>query len=158
MIMPNLLLQKPNKNSKIKDHTKAPKKGLQLWTDGHLAELLKGSETIQSSLKYAPKTIAQLSKRFVKQIQKGNVDSAMKLVSNNMQNGILPLIPLLSCITQKHPKSALTTEEIILPFQPESVHQIKYENTNADAVRNPALKTKHNSELSAWMQMVGKGF
>ena len=64
--MPNLLLQKPNKNSKIKDPTKAPKKGLQLWTDGHLAELLKGSETIQSSLKYAPKTIAQLSKRFVK--------------------------------------------------------------------------------------------
>ena len=75
-----------------------------------------------------------------------------------MQNGLLLLIPLLSCISQKHPKSAPATEEVILPDQPESIHQVRYENTNADAVRNPALKTKLNSERSAWMQMVGKGF
>ena len=47
--MPSLLLQKPSKDLKAKDHTKALEKRLQLWTDGHLAELLKEDETIQST-------------------------------------------------------------------------------------------------------------
>ena len=131
-----------------KDHTKALERRLKLWTDGHLAELLKGGETIQSSLKHVdgPKTIAQLSKKFVEQMQKGNVDSAIKLITSNMQNGILPLTDTtLKLLKQKHPKSAPTTEEVLLLDQPESIHQIKYENVNADAVRKAALKTKGGS-------------
>ena len=46
---------------------------------------------------------------------------------------------------QKHPKSALSTEEVLLPDQPESIHQVKYENINADAVRKAVLKTKGGS-------------
>ena len=67
MIMPSLLLQKPSKGSKSEDHTKAVEKRLQLWTDGHLAELLKECETTQSSRKQVntPKIIAQLLKKFV---------------------------------------------------------------------------------------------
>ena len=94
-----------------------------------MAELLKKGETIHSSLKQvnAPKTIAQLSKKFVEQMQKGNVDSAIKLISDNMQNGILPLTDTtLKLLKQKHPKSALMTEEVLLLDQPESIHQIKY--------------------------------
>lgn len=43
-------------------------------------------ETIRSSLKQvnASKTIAQLWKKFVQQMQKNNVDSAIKLITNNM--------------------------------------------------------------------------
>ena len=64
MIMPHLLLQKPCKDSKTKERR------LKLWTDGHLAELLKEGETIQSSLKQtdATKTIAQLSRKLVEQM------------------------------------------------------------------------------------------
>ena len=60
IIIPSLLLQKTCKNSKTNDHNKALKRRLKLWTDGHLAELLKEGETIQSSLKQvnAPKTNA----------------------------------------------------------------------------------------------------
>ena len=121
MIMPCLLLQKPSKYSKAKDHIKALERRLKLWTDGHLAELLKGGETIQSSLKHVdgPKTIAQLSKKFVEQMQKGNVDSAIKLITNNMQTGIPPLTDTtLKLFKQKHPKSAPTTEGVLLPDQP----------------------------------------
>ena len=69
IIIPSLLLQKTCKNSKTKDHNKALKRRLQLWTDGHLAELLKEGETIQSSLKQvnAPKINAELAKKFVMQ-------------------------------------------------------------------------------------------
>ena len=85
MITPSLLLQKPSKDSRAKDHTKALERRLKLCTDGHLTGLLKEGETMQSSLKHvdAPKTIAQLSKMFVEQMQKGNVDSAIKLITNN---------------------------------------------------------------------------
>ena len=70
--MPSLLLQKPSKDSKTKDHTKALERTLQLWTDEHLAEILKEGETIQSTLKLvnAPKTIAQLSKIFQNKCKK----------------------------------------------------------------------------------------
>ena len=85
--MPSRLLQKPSKDSNSKDHTKALERRLQLWTDGHLGELLKEGETMQSSLELvnAPKTITQLSKKIVEQVQKG-YDSAIKLMQNGMQN------------------------------------------------------------------------
>ena len=151
MIMPSLLLQKTSEDSKGKNHTKALERILKLWTDGHFAELLKEAETIQSSLKQvnAPKTIAQLSKKFVEQMQRGNVDSAIKLIINNMQNGILPLADTTpNLLKQKHPKSAPTTEEVLLPEQPESIHRIKYDNINADAVHKAALKIEGGSEPS----------
>ena len=34
--------------------------------------------------------MAQLSKKFVEQMQKGNVDSAIKLITNKMEKGIIP--------------------------------------------------------------------
>ena len=79
-------------------------------------------------------------------MQKVNVDSAIKLITNNMQNRILPLTDTtLKLLKQKHPKSAPTTEEVLLPDQPESIHRMKYENINADAVSKAALKTKGGS-------------
>ena len=76
-------------------------------------------------------------------MQKGNVDSAIKLITNNMQKGILPLTDTtLTLLKQKRPNSVLTTEEVFLSEQSESIQQIKYENINADAVCKPALKTK----------------
>ena len=54
-------------------------------------------------------------------MQKGNVDSAIKLITNNMQNGILTLTDTtLKLLKQNHPKSAPTTEEVPLPDQPKS--------------------------------------
>ena len=79
-------------------------------------------------------------------MQKGSVDSAIKLIINNMQNGILSLTDTtLKLLKQKHPKSTPTTEEALLPDQPESIHRIKYENINADAVHKAALKIKGGS-------------
>ena len=51
MIMPNLLLQKPSKNSKAKDHLKALERRLESWISGDLLELSKEAETIQKRLR-----------------------------------------------------------------------------------------------------------
>ena len=48
IIMP-LLLQKPTKNSKSKEHVRYLEKRLYLWRKGHLEELLEEGRTIQSN-------------------------------------------------------------------------------------------------------------
>ena len=63
-----------------------------------------------------------------------------------MQNDTLPLTATtVKLLKQKHPKSARTVEEFLLTGQPESIHQIKFENINVDAVRKTALKPKGGS-------------
>ena len=82
-------------------------------------------------------------------MQNGNVDSAIKLITNNTQNRIPSLTDTtVKLLKQKHPKSAPATEEVLLPDQPESIHQIKFENINADPVRKAPLKTKGGSGAS----------
>ena len=50
-VMPSLLLQKPSRKSKSKDHLKALESRLKLWHTGEIMELLKEAETIQKDLK-----------------------------------------------------------------------------------------------------------
>ena len=66
MIMPSLLLQKPSKSSKAKDHILSLERRMELWHNGHVSELFHESETIQKCLKSPNKksTIAQISKKF----------------------------------------------------------------------------------------------
>ena len=93
MVMPNVLLQKPARNSKSKDHLEALNGRLNLWKEGELTELLIEGETIQKSLSGSKsiKTIAELWTKFKNYIKKGNISAAVKLLTNNMHDGILPL-------------------------------------------------------------------
>ena len=107
---------------------------------------------IQSSLKQVdtPETMTKLSKKFVEQMQKGN---------NNMENGILLLTDTtLKLLKQSHPKTAPSTEEVLVPDQPESIHHMKYENNNADAVCKAVLKTKgygsSGMDADAWKRIL----
>ena len=50
-VMPSLLLQKPSRKSKSKDHLKSLESRLKLWHTGEIMELLKEAETIQKDLK-----------------------------------------------------------------------------------------------------------
>ena len=45
--MPALLLQKPSKTSKTKDHLKALERRLRLWEEGNITELVNESIIIQ---------------------------------------------------------------------------------------------------------------
>ena len=143
--MPSLLLQKPSKDSKAKDHISALERCLKLWHSGNIIELLKEGETIQKGLKsiYKEKSIAEISKQFAARMQKGNVNGAIKLLTNNMQNGILPLTKeTIKLLKQKHPDPSPAVEEVLLPDKPEAVHPIKFENINADVIRKACNENK----------------
>ena len=64
-----------------------------LWHDGDVLELLKEGATIQGTLKSVNtrNTIGEISKKFVIKMQQGNINGAIKLLTNNMQNGVLPI-------------------------------------------------------------------
>ena len=92
-VMPALLLQKQNKNSKAKEHVAALERRLELWENGYTIELLSEGESIQEMLLTGerPKNIAKISVKFKELMQKCNVNEALKLLTNQMSNGILPL-------------------------------------------------------------------
>ena len=49
-VIPALLIRKPNKNSKAKDHVAALEKRLELWENGNIIKLLNEGESIQERL------------------------------------------------------------------------------------------------------------
>ena len=51
MVMPSLLLQKPSRKSKSRDHLKSLENQMKLWNAGEMMELLKEGETIQKDLR-----------------------------------------------------------------------------------------------------------
>ena len=64
-----------------------------LWASREILDLLHNGEMIQKDLRPSntPSTVAKISKRFTREMQKENATNAMKLLTDNMQNGILPL-------------------------------------------------------------------
>ena len=95
-------------------------------------------------------SINEISKKFAREMRKGNVHNAMKLLTNNMKNGILPLNKkTLEQLKQKHTQRRDANPEIMLPDKPEEIHPIKFDSIDAENVRKAALKTRGGAELDA---------
>ena len=81
-------------------------------------ELLKESGTVQKNMKTTNKmtSINEILKKFTQEMRKGNVPNAMKFLTNNMKNGVLPLKTLEQLkLKQKHPERRDADPEIMLP-------------------------------------------
>ena len=93
MIMSNLLLPKPSKISKSKEHQRSLERCLDLWKNGEYEDLLCEYETIQKFLTSVqkPSTITEISRTFKQLMQKGNINAALNLPTNHTSHGILPL-------------------------------------------------------------------
>ena len=46
-VMPTLLLQKPRKNSKSKDHLKSLERRFEIWNKGNISQIYEEGKTIQ---------------------------------------------------------------------------------------------------------------
>ena len=85
--MPALLLQKRSKSLKSKDYAALERK-LKLWEEGKIEELLYEGQTIQEKLKSSDSsmTITKISMKIRILISKDNMNSALKLLTNNVSN------------------------------------------------------------------------
>ena len=148
-IMPSLLLQKPSKNSKAKEHTLALKRRLELWEQGNLHELFKEAKAIQKQLTSGNKKadILSISKRFANLMKSGNVNGALKLLTDNMSGGILPLNDeTLNLLIQKHPEAKDITEDVtFIHDQIQEVHPIVFEEIDSKMIERVASKMKGGS-------------
>ena len=123
--------------------TTSKQRRLELWYRGEIKELLFETETIQDRLKSTNKTknIAQLSKQFVTLMAKGNINGALKLLSNNMSNGILPLNDeTLQLLQQKHPDAQQVSEDTLLQGNIPEVHPVIFKEIDDEMVKQAAIK------------------
>ena len=93
IVISNLLLQEPSRNSSSKDQLETLKRRLDLCKEGELTEFLIEVENTQKSLSDSKsiKAIAELCKKFKKYMEKHNVNAVLKLLTNSMKDGILLL-------------------------------------------------------------------
>ena len=151
MVMPSLILQKPSRNSKAKDHSEAIQRRMILWQSGDLLQLFKEAETIEKGQKDSikQKSIAQLSKKFVEYVNKGNINSAIKRLSNDMESDILPLNDItLNLLKQKYSCESEADKQFLIDDIPQYIHRIKYGCIDVKVIGNTALRTRGGSGLS----------
>ena len=148
MIMPHLLLQKPCKESKAKDHSEALKRRMAFWQRGDLDSVFRECETIQKRMKKsAPSnSIEAISKKFATLMKKGNVSAAVKILTNSMEGGILPLTEeTMQLLQSKHPDAKECLPEAVIDMQVPDVHPVVFEEIDGESVRKAAMATKGGS-------------
>ena len=137
MVMHHLLLQKPHSRSKVKDHVKFLERWLSLWQQGDIPALLLEGRTIQQKLTNTfsgDDHTKKLAKSFAKHIRKGNVKSALWMLSGiqgspfsareTVDQDNLGNKTVLEVLKEKHPEAqginegVLLIEAIELPFHP----------------------------------------
>ena len=101
-----LLLQKLSKSSKVKDLLQALERHIKLWDEDNIEGLLYEGMTIEQRLRSdkGVMTTAKIPLKFKNLISKRTVNEALKLLTDKMHKGILPLTKeTLELIVQKHP-------------------------------------------------------
>ena len=127
MIKTNLFLQKPSKISKLKKYPLSLEQRLDLWKNGEFEKLLFKGETIQKFLKSIkkPSKIPEISGTFKQLMQKSNINTALNLLANNMDHGILPLDQkTIAKLVLRHPQESCVSEDILINEPLEKVHSV----------------------------------
>ena len=66
---------------------------------------------------------------------KGNIDLTLILLTNNMENGVLPLNKdTLSRLIQKHPKGQMASQGILLNGLLQNVHPVKFQSIDKEMI------------------------
>ena len=74
---------------------------------------------------------------------KGKINSALYLLTNNMENGVYK--DTLSKLIQKHPKGKMTSKDILLNGALQDIHPVKFQSIDEEMIRKAAIITKGGS-------------
>ena len=145
--MPNLLLQKPSKNSKAKDDLTAVERRMQCWLKRDLMELLHEGEMIRRNLtqQLTKGDIGKISNKFTTLMRKGNVNAAINLVTQNMKNRYYPWTTKYLTFSDWNILTQKILMKVMLLNVPERIHPVKLE-----MIRKAAMKTRGGSGPSGF--------
>ena len=155
-VFPILLLQKPSKRSKTKDHIKCLERRLSSWSNGDLEELVREGRTLQHRLPrhrsaQSAKANTNLARSFTNLMFMGKCKAALDLISNTQTGGIFhlndpvnsddPTSPTVrEVLISKHPPAQPVYSKCILDDEPQNPHPIIFESLDGNAIRSAALK------------------
>ncbi len=154
IVLPILLLQKPHRKSKAKEHAACLERRLRVWKEGNLNDLVLEGRAIQCCLpKYNSPTAKQnLSRSFANLMFAGKTKAALDLLSRAQKGGVLhledpsdpnhPGSPTVrDALNSKHPQGQQAHAKCILPSAPQDVHPVVFDFIDANAFRSAALRT-----------------
>ena len=137
IVLPILLLQKPSRTSKTKQHIALLERRLGLWSNGDLDELVRDGRAIQQRL---PKNVltkanSSLARSFSNLMFMGKCKATLDLLSRGEKGGILhlndhvnpddPLSPTVrESLVQKHPVGQPAYSSCIVPDEPQDSHPV----------------------------------
>lgn len=164
-----LLLQKPSKRSKTKDHIIHLQRRLDLWNKGYIGQLLDEGRCLQVRLasRKAPGKGDIDGRIFRSLMAQGKVRSALNYLSRDQSGGVLGLddiIPQSNGLTtrdilrDKHPPGKPACPESLLPDQSDIVNPIIFNNLDSECILHAALHTQGAAGLSgldafAWRRL-----
>ena len=146
MIMPALILQKTSMKCKTSEIKKHIERRLVLWRERKVQDLFDEAKTIQARMKqvtHKARTDDELAKRFAKLMLEGKVNPAIRLLEVNATGGVLPLTDeVIGNLQQKHPAGKPTNDTMLLQGPLMKIHDVIYDDINAELIRKCATKTK----------------
>ena len=111
MVLPNLILQKPSKTSKVKHHIELMSRRMDNLETGNIEEIVRECNSIQHKLLKKQQT----SKLFVRYMLFGKINSAVRLLENGGCQGVLPMNnENLELLKSKHPVGELAFKGSII--------------------------------------------
>ena len=163
MIMPSLLLQRTAKKCKARVNKDNLTRRLALWEAGKISELVEEGKCIQSRIE--TKTINHQSdetivKKFRNHMLQGNVNAALRLLSNTGKAGLLNIDEeSIRQLHEKHPEGEPLNEEMLLSGPIKQVHPVIFDDITEEMVQKVALRTKgaagpSNFDASDWRAML----
>ena len=152
MVFPVLVLQKPFKSSRSKDHSKCIERRLKDWQAGQFISLFEEAKSIQSRLN-ATTAFQQRkarARRFTDLMMMGKVRAATRLISEENQAGMLPLNETIGDKTvrdilhEKHPSARPLVATTSPPpmRNPFPTHPALFDEINGLTILRSALSTE----------------
>ena len=152
MTLPCLLLQKPSKNSKAKDHTKKREERLRLWKEGNIIDIIQEVRTIQNCFRNSTskkRTREDSACSFAKLMLEGKINVALKMLSKDYENGVLQVDEtVLKDLKLKHPAPAEVIKDSLLYGPMNKIQSCYFDEINEMMIIKDASLTKGSSDLS----------
>ena len=144
-VMPALLLQKPHKRFKAKEHSSHLERRLGLWNNGSIDALLKEGRTIQKQFRNINhKSSEDLPRAFAKLLMEGKVKKALNLLSDYSSGG--PMCPneeIMTKLREKHPTRQPPKPSATLSLDHKATtihHPIIFEQIDAQLIHKTTLQ------------------
>ena len=169
MVFPALVLQKPFKTSRSKDHSKCLERRMKEWEAGHFLALFGEAKAIQArlSVNAVPQHSKPTSRRFAELMMSGKVKAATRLIMEENHSSRLPLNHVIEgksvrdILQEKHPPPCQVDITTVTPPMMNLIpsHPALFDEIDGLTILKSVLSTEGSAgpsgmDASLWRRML----